>query len=219
MFDKPVVLFSVQRSGSTWVQEYISEYNKIFGYNLVVPYEFLNDDFKEFKINNKILNFNNYNDKINYLNSHKISFKIQFNQIKDISWTNNYFREYHKIKLCRKNYWDQFVSYIIQHSTNWSHQKYYNNTINVSEDDVDYFIKILTDWTNIRIDYDELWNYEDLTNKILKLKFNKLNFESKYLLTTNDVMLRRNNYKNNINNYYKVKEIFKKKLENSSLII
>ncbi len=218
MIDKPVVLFSVPRSGSTWVQEYVSEYNQNFGFKKIIPYEFLNSDFMSFKIKTKECSFKSFSEKIDFLNSNKISFKLHLNQILDTEWANNYFKEFYKIKLLRKNHWEQFVSYTIQAHNNWNHKKEYNNVINVSADDIIIFINLLETCYKQNINYDKVFYYEDLSTDFLE-KFFNIKCNSKFMLSNFEVNNRRNRYSFNIENYDSIKDLFYSLLSKSTLII
>lgn len=216
--DNPVVLFSTPRAGSTWVQEYVSEYNKQFGLKKVVPYEFLNDNFETFTIDGNEQSFKNFDEKNSFLEFNKISFKVHLNQVHDLDWTNSYFKNFYKIILIRKDFWNQFVSYTIQAHNNWNHKREYKNTIIVSHNDVSFFIKLLEKCYNQAVNYDSVLYYEDLSTEFLE-KFFNLKCNNKFMLSKNEVINRRNYYSSNIENYDSIKELFYTLLSRSSLIV
>lgn len=118
------VLISTARSGSSWVQTYVSRYNyQHFGmYSIRDQFngsELFNRDNKEFVLGNDRIELPTFDSKIKFLadmrsKGTEISVKIFYDQIEDnLQWFTDFYSDWEVIKLTRLDRFAHFMSYIM----------------------------------------------------------------------------------------------------------
>lgn len=228
---KPAILLYTPRSGSHWVLRYMRKYNEenfnffyidhpqhggeLFNKTLTYLEKRIYNTEKNTLIVNRKRSVDSWDKKVSFLTKERkkgvnYSYKTKIEDIQDIDWFREFYKDYDIIKLKRRNLWNQFVSYVIQDHNNWNHSykpKYYNSFL-VDE-------KRITQWLNTHKKYDniiletEILYYELLTDEVLSRRF-QINLHEDTETTAKLVNHRKQSYQNIILNYDKTKECFYK---------
>lgn len=178
--NKRKILLTLARSGSSWVQQYVNEYNKInFKMNA------LQDQFEGFEFFNKdniIFNnitFNSLQEKIYFLEAERLSgkeysIKVFLDQIEDNhEWFFNFYKDWEIIKLTRRDLFKQFISYTCH--TPEFHDLFFKELVTGQRG----YIKDFILWQNLLnlVMTDSHLVYEDLTDEFLCSYF-KVNLDA-----------------------------------------
>lgn len=164
-----IVLVTFPRSGSSWIQKYVNEYNKI-NYGAKDLYDFFGK--KDPRTSEE---------KQSFLTSElpqKYSIKyFTYHDPVGSDWWQEYHWNDTIIKLDRKDKWRSFLSYLCQSSTGW---KYHNpKTLEIysafNTECRDLYIPecVMQEWferldTFFQFDkYDEVWYYENINHEWL----------------------------------------------------
>lgn len=217
--DKPVLLISFPRTGSTWLHSYIEEFNNNnFGHRFVSPPSFLRSSVKEANIHGDIKTFNSSEEKFNFLeyertNGREYSLKHPYLKIVDKDWFREFYKNYFKIKLVRKNIWACFLSNSFFERFNHRFSKfYYVPRFEIDPTEIDKFLTKVNRFNDCDLN-DTLWYYEDLSPKKLRTIFD-LNREENSEL---QIESQRRYYLKVISNYEYIKKLFKEKAQDKIL--
>jgi hypothetical protein len=156
-------------------------------------------------------------EKISFLEQERLAgleytYKHRVEFVHDIAdWHKDFYKDWHVIKLKRRSLWDQFVSFMVQDKTGWAHGETVDIKFDISKNDITQFILNHHNvWEPFDDFYDEQLMYEDLNDDLLKEMFEISNpyHISKDVMNKSVMKARRDNYRNNINNYDEEKENF-----------
>lgn len=196
------VLITFPRSGSSWIQKYINEYNKK---------NFQCKDLWDF-FGKK--DTRSTQEKISFIESQlpqRYSVKyFTYHEPVISGWFNEFYKNDTIIKLNRRDKWRSFLSYICQYETGWTKHNaksvedyiFFDNAcinLNISE-------QAMQEWMD-RIHtfeyydkYDEQWFYEDMSSDWLR---NKLQVSVRNTISYSDI-----NYEQRINNLKQVEDFY-----------
>lgn len=213
--NKPVLLISFPRTGSTWLHSYIEEFNNNeFGYGFVSPPSFLRPNIKEANVHGTIKTFNSLEEKINFLererlNGREYSLKHPYLRITDKSWFKEFYKNYFKIKLVRKNIWACFISNSFFERFDHKFPNFYHvSKFEVDPSEIDKFLTKINSFSNCDLN-DTVWYYEDLSPKKLRTIFGLTREE----IPKSQIKNQRHYYLKVISNYDYIKKLFKEKAQ------
>jgi len=172
--NKRKILLTLARSGSSWVQQYITEHNKKY-----FQMNYLQDQFGGVEFFNKEnikfdnLSFISLEDKINFLESERLagreySIKVFLDQIENYhDWFFNFYKDWEIIKLTRRELFNQFISYTCH--TPEFHDLFFKELVTGQKG----FIKDFLKWQDLLnlVQTDSHLVYEDLTDEFLSSYF------------------------------------------------
>ena len=217
--DKNIILVTQARTGSSWVNHYVTKFNiRYRGCKKFNVGEFLQPE----KLNvlpNVIFKGSDekvFKKKIKWLenqrtNGNEYTYKVKLTNIENnINWFKNFYKDWHIVKLERKDVVKQFISTAIQDKIGWKHPKFISDKFTIDLEYVDYYIEKINRLENINV-HNDIWYYEDLTDNYLE---NFLQVKGTYIENIDDALIRRNNYENNIINYNKLIDKFNERWYN-----
>ena len=125
------IVISHPRCGSTFLHEYTNAYNVNLGaQGITTSAEFFNSRWDTFNPINHV--FSNLSDKIQFLEKERnkgreYSVKVQAYQVETIRpWFDEFYKNWDRLILLKKNRWRAFLSYQIQSSLKWDGRTTHN---------------------------------------------------------------------------------------------
>jgi hypothetical protein len=125
------IVISHPRCGSTFLHEYTNAYNVNLGaQGITTSAEFFNSRWGTFNPIDRI--FSNLNDKMQFLEKERnkgqeYSVKVQAYQVETIRpWFDEFYKDWDRLILLKKDRWRAFLSYQIQSSLKWDGRTTHN---------------------------------------------------------------------------------------------
>lgn len=125
------IVISHPRCGSTFLHEYVNHYNQNLGAKgITTSAEFFNSRWNTFEPINYV--FSNLDDKMQFLEKERnigqeYSVKVQAYQVENIRpWFDEFYKDWDRLILLKKDRWRAFLSYQIQSSLKWNKRTTHN---------------------------------------------------------------------------------------------